>query len=337
MTNRERVIETLKFKQTDRLPYNVNLTQQMHQKMMNNPRGKECWEKINNHISERDFNKRQQEISNRAGYFKDEFGVIWNKNGADKDIGVIESKIISSPDDFLKYEFPEIDEKELRDKCEEVINNKNNNFSSVSIGFSLFERAWTLCGMEDILCYMVTDPDFVHELLQKITNYNLKKIDIALQYKELDGIQFGDDWGQQKGLIMGETYWREFIKPYLKQMYSRAKETGKYIAQHSCGDIREILDDVIELGLNVYQTFQPEIYDLKEYKKILDKRLTVWGGISTQMDLPTKSPEEIRKITEETVEVFWNNGGYIGAPTHAVPFDVPVENLVAMIDVFEKA
>ena len=336
MTNRERVIEALNFRQTDKLPYNVSLTKQMRDKMLADSKGKECWENINNHIREADMNKPQIELMGKSGYYIDEFGVVWNKNGADKDIGVIEGELISSPDDFLKYNFPEIDEKFLHSKCEYIVANKGENFTFANIGFSLFERAWTLCGMESLLCYMITDLDFVHELLQKITDYNLKKIDIALQY-DLDGMFFGDDWGQQKGLIMGETYWREFIKPYVTQMYKKAKDAGRFVGQHSCGDIRDILDDVIDAGLNVYQTFQPEIYDLKEYKKILDNRLTIWGGISTQVDLPVRTPEEIAKITQETIDIFWKNGGYIGAPTHAVPFDVPVENLIAMIEVFERA
>ena len=333
MTNRERVINTLNFKQSDKLPYSISLTQQMLDKMMANKESAECWNNVNNHITSVPLNMPSTEI--KKEYFKDEFGVIWNKTGADKEIGVIEGKLISDPSDLAKYEFPEVDEGFITDTCDWLVQNKKDNFSIADIGFSLFERAWTLCSMEDLLCYMITEPDFVHELMQKITDYNLKKMDITLSY-DIDCNMFGDDWGQQKGLIMGPALWREFIYPYLKQMYKKAKDAGRYVSQHSCGDIHEIFDDVIEAGLNIYQTFQPEIYDMTKYKEILNGRLTIWGGISTQADLPSASPEEISGLTRKTIDIMWKNGGFIGAPTHAVPFDVPVENLVSMIDVFEN-
>ena len=334
MTNRERIIAAVKFQQTDKLPYNVDLTSQMKEKMLADPKGAECWGKINNHMSSAAWlNSPQKEV--KSGHFVDEFGVVWNKTGADKDIGVIDNKLISSPDDFLKYDFPKVDEDFIRRACEWEANRKGDNALVADLGFSLFERAWTLCSMEDLLCYMITDPDFVHELMQKITDYNLRKVEISLEY-DIDINYFGDDWGQQKGLIMGPAHWREFIKPYVKQMYDKAKGGGRIIAQHSCGDNSEILDELIEIGLDVYQTFQPEVYPLEVYKPILDNRLTIWGGISTQQDLPNKTPDEIREITKNTIDIMWKNGGFIAAPTHAVPHDVPVENLIAMIEVFES-
>ena len=334
MTNRERILHTLAFEQTEKLPYSISLTGQMYDTMMQDPRGAACWSKVNNHITSESLNSPQRACA-APGHFMDEFGVVWNKNGADRDIGVIEGKVLRSPDDLLKYEFPEVDEAYIRKVCEAVVHTKGENFSIIDLGFSLFERAWTLCSMEDLLCYMITDPDFVHELMQKITDYNLKKMDITMFY-DIDCNMFGDDWGQQKGLIMGPTCWREFIKPYLSQMYAKAKNAGRFVSQHSCGDIREVLDDCIDAGLDIYQTFQPEIYGLEEYKPLLDRRLTIWGGISTQADLPSRTPEEIAQITRRTVEIMWKNGGYIAAPTHAVPSDVPVENLIAMIEVFES-
>ena len=76
------------------------------------------------------------------------------------------------------------------------------SLSFVSIGFSMFERAWTLRGMENLLVDMYENPAFVDALLDRITEYNLALIDRALRFN-LDGFRFGDDWGRQNGLIMG--------------------------------------------------------------------------------------------------------------------------------------
>jgi uroporphyrinogen decarboxylase len=89
------------------------------------------------------------------------------------------------------------------------------------------------------------------------------------------------------------------------------------------------------MGLDIYQTFQPEIYGLA-YAEKLHGKITVWGGISTQRDLPGKTSNEIKQITRETLNAFKQHGGLIAAPTHAIPGDVPAENIVAMLEVLEE-
>ena len=199
----------------------------------------------------------------------------------------------------------------------------------------MFERLWSYLGMEDALIYMITDKEFVHELLDKICEFNLKVIDIFNEYP-FDGIYFGDDWGQQRGMIMGAPLWREFIKPRMAKMYARAKKNGKFVLQHSCGDIQEIFEDLIEIGLDCYQTVQPEIYNLTEIKEKYGDRLAFWGTISTQQDLTNKTPEELKEIIKKTVAIMKKGGGFILAPTHAIPQDVPPENVIAMLNEFKK-
>jgi len=188
--------------------------------------------------------------------------------------------------------------------------------------------------MEDLLADMIQEPAFVDALLDAICDHNLKVMDIALEYP-LDGFYFGDDWGQQKGLIMGPALWRRFIRPRLARMYAHAKEKGLKVFQHSCGDIHDVFPDLIEIGLDVYQTFQPEIYDIRSVKKEFGRDLSFFGGISTQRLLPFGTPEEIRAKTREILSVMRPGGGYILSPTHAVPGDVPPENIMAMLDVFK--
>jgi uroporphyrinogen decarboxylase len=120
-------------------------------------------------------------------------------------------------------------------------------------------------------------------------------------------------------------------------MYERVKSRNKVVSQHSCGDINQIFPDLIDIGLDIYQTFQPEIYDFEKVKKEYGGHLTFWGGISTQRLLPFASPDEVRKTVKETIRIMGKDGGYIAAPTHSIPGDVPPENVVAMIEVFKNA
>ena len=331
MTHRERVIAAIQYQKPDKIPYYAEFTSRMREKMVEYTGNPEFVGSIGNHIVSVGLGKPEQEI--RPGFFLDEFGVIWNRTGVDKDIGVIDSIILEEPEDLQRYEFPPVDEAYLRGRMEELMAQSKDEFRMASWGFSLFERAWTLRGMENLLCDMVLEPEFVEELLDRITDHIMKILDIVLEY-DFDGFYFGDDWGQQKGLIMGPGNWRKYLKPRLAKLYARIHAAGKFVAQHSCGDIREVMDDLSEIGLNMYQTFQPEIYGYEYAKKIYGK-ITIWGGVSTQRDLPKKSPEEIIAVTKELMVAF-PDGGLVAAPTHAVPGDVPPENILAMLSVFQN-
>ena len=266
-----------------------------------------------------------------AGYVRDGFGVIWNRSGADKDIGVIVGAVI--PDlEALDYTLPPVDEPGIRAGVERMLAEAEDRFTVAGIGFSLFERAWTLCTMPELLMAMVAAPEAVEELLDRICDYNLKILDILCDYP-VDCIRFGDDWGQQKGRIMGPAHWRRFLKPRLKRMYGRVKAAGKFVMQHSCGDIREVLDDVIEIGLDCYETFQPEIYGYEAFAASYGDRLSIYGGVSTQQCLPCCTPDEVRRQTAALLRTVGRDGGLIAGPTHAIPGDVPCENVLAMYEV----
>jgi uroporphyrinogen decarboxylase len=186
--------------------------------------------------------------------------------------------------------------------------------------------------MEELLAGMITNSQFVNRLLDRLTEYFVGVVDYLGQFPELDCIYYGDDWGQQQGLIMGPVQWRRYIKPRLKIIHKHIKSIGKYIYIHSCGDIREILPDMIELGIDLYDPFQPEALDIFELKRVYGKDIAFLGGISLQKTLPFGTPDEVRLETRRNCEMLSKNGGYIAAPAHAVTRDVPCENIHAMYD-----
>jgi uroporphyrinogen decarboxylase len=234
------------------------------------------------------------------------------------------------------YQFPKPDLARLRSDIDNLIASRGENFCFMGFGFCMYERAWSLMGMANVLESMLVYPDELEVFFKQIGDYFLTLLDVALEYKELDGIYFGDDWGQQHGMIMGPAHWRHFIKPQMARLYSRVKAAGKYVLQHSCGDNHEILGDLIEIGLDCYQTFQPEIYDIVDIKKRFGKNLSFWGGVSTQKVLPYVTPDELKKEITRVVNILRPSGGLIIAPTHAMPRDIPSENILAMAEVFQN-
>jgi uroporphyrinogen decarboxylase len=110
---------------------------------------------------------------------------------------------------------------------DEQIERMQDRFRIYSVGFSLYERAWTLRGMENLLMDFIENPEFVHDLFTTIADWNIAHVKLALEH-DIDAVYFGDDWGQQHGLQMGPAMWREFILPQLKRMYGVVRAAGTY-------------------------------------------------------------------------------------------------------------
>lgn len=330
MNRRETVLAAMDKQDTPVIPYQLDLTDLARRRLQEHFGDPDFERGIGNYLAQ-ERNEILHAIS--PGARRDMFGVVWETE-QEGDFGVVTDYTLKEAD-FGDYCFPEPEEDAIRTKCEALKAVRDEQFTMYIIGFSLFERAWSLRGMENVLVDFITDPSFADELLERINEYNLKVIDIVAQYP-IDCIFFGDDWGQQKGLIMGPDHWRKRIKPHVRRLYERVKDRGMYIAQHSCGDIQELFPDLIEMGADIYNTFQPEVYDIEKMKNEYGQHLTFYGGISTQRLLPMSDAETVRRETRRLMGILGRRGGYIVAPTHAIPNDVPTENILALLEVMQR-
>jgi uroporphyrinogen decarboxylase len=263
---------------------------------------------------------------------RDVFGAVWDRS-IDKDIGNVEGQVLSEPS-LSGYAFPDPLDPRFFADIPGKIAEYPDRFRVFQIGFSLYERAWTLRGMARLMLDFYDHPDFVRELLVAIADYNIAQVREALKY-DIDAVYFGDDWGQQCGLQMGAKTWREFILPQLRRMYGAVHEGGKYVMIHSCGDVDELFDDLISAGVNCFNPFQPEVMDVDELLPRYRGRLTFHGGLSTQKTLPYSTPDAVRRATCRLLEL-GENGGFIFAPAHDVEGDVPLENMLAAIETVQR-
>jgi len=265
-----------------------------------------------------------------ADHVRDVYGVVWDRS-VDKDIGTPVDWPIRRPEDLDRYDWPDVRRDALYAHLPAQLADHGDRFRRYLMGFSLYERAWTLRGMDELLMDMVERPEFVERLLDAICEHNLQQVRRAVTL-DIDAVYFGDDYGMQTGLIMGLEHWRHFIKPRLARMFAAVREAGKFVCLHSCGCVTELLDDLVQIGLNLFNPFQPEVMDVFALKKRYHGRLAFHGGMSVQKVLPFGSVADVRQMTGRLIEM-GRPGGYVFSPSHSVPPDVPPENLVAMREV----
>jgi len=334
MNNRRRVLTALKHQQPDVVPYDIRFTEPARAKMAEYYGDPDFEDKLGNCFTWfRPHPNDVRYVSVGPDIWEDEFGVRWNRS-IDKDIGVPCNKLIG-PENIDDFQWPDPDDPTRYDFIDKAIPGAKDNAILASLGFALFERAWTLVGMEELLMYMLTEKDFVNQLFDKILQYNLGIIERACSL-DIDIFRFGDDWGQQRGLIMGIYLWGEFIKPRIKKMYELVKSKGRYVMIHCCGKIDGILPELIECGLDIFNPFQPEVMNVYEIKERYGGRLSFYGGISIQKTLPYGTVDEVKDEVKRLLERIGEKGGYIASPSHDIPADAKVENVAAMIEVLRE-
>ena len=202
----------------------------------------------------------------------------------------------------------------------------------VMIYGSHFEKANAARGIEHFLGDMGGHRGFAKRMLDKIIEKNMVMLENILSFSEIDGVLLGSDWGSQQALLMSPAMWRELIAPGERREYDLVKAAGKDVWLHSCGNIEAILDDLVEMGLDVLNPVQPECMDIYRLKDRYGTDLTFWGGISTQQTLPYGTPDEVRAEVAEVVSYMSQGGGYITSPAQEIQTDVPVANVMALMD-----
>jgi len=239
---------------------------------------------------------------------------------------------------FDGYDFPAAAtfiDAERRDKALEACRNNADKFLTAGFGWGLFERSWTIRGFQNALMDAVAEPDFYEELVDRIMHLHLDFIQASVKLP-VDGVMFSDDWGDQRGVLVGPERWRRFLKPRLARLYDAVHDAGKYTLSHCCGNVRDIIPDLIEIGLDVLQSVQPEAMDPYELKRDYGDKITFWGGLGSQSVLPFGTPEQIRAEVRRLCREMGRGGGYILGPAKALQPETPTLNAVAAIEAFAE-
>ncbi len=205
----------------------------------------------------------------------------------------------------------------------------------VSSGF--FEIGCAMRGYDQFAMDLLCETDIVKAIFDRLLVEKLSQIESIIKplANYIDIFCFGDDFGMQNAPFMSPQTFDEIIKPYFDQHYGAVHKAApeSFLFHHSCGSVYRLLDSMIDMGVDILNPIQPLAAEMEpERLKAKGGRLCFHGGIDLQELLPFGRPEEVRSEVERQKHVLGEGGGYICAPAHALPDDVPVENILAMFD-----
>ena len=204
----------------------------------------------------------------------------------------------------------------------------------------IISRVLELFGMERGLVYFHERPDLIHATIERVTDFYCDFYDTAL--KATDGgvqiIGFGDDFATQRDLLLSPAMWRAFSKEPLARLFSLGKRYGVHVFFHSCGAVRSVMPDLIEIGLDALFPVQPNArgMDHHELKAEFGDDLSFWGGIDVQHVLPFGKVEDVRRHVRGRIESLGAGGGYVLSSSHNLLKAFPLENILAMYDEASK-
>lgn len=224
----------------------------------------------------------------------------------------------------------------LREECEK------RKDSGIVVGgmpgcATFFIQCWYLRGLDQILMDLILSPQLAKAIIEKITEFQVDYHERL--FKEIgdlaDILMIADDYGTQSSLMMSQKHFRKFFKKPTQALIELGKKYGLKIMLHCDGNIRELIPEFIEMGIDVLNPIQnvgPDM-DTNVLKKEFGKDLCFHGAIDIQQDLPYLSPEEVTVEVRKKVEMLGKGGGYILSPTHMIQLDVPLENIFTMYEV----
>lgn len=357
MKSRERVELALNHERSDRCPFQVGFTPEFAARLqdekgiqslkVHNPHGGG-----NSYVIERAIGTDL--LITSVGWansyymdtqpYTDEWGIGWDVVPYNTPFGMgIYTEMCRHPladeNAIIGYHAPDPNRPELYRAAEQMIRDFKAEYWIVgSTVTTIFETAWALRGLKQMLMDMARNPDLANTLFEIPYHYHLTA---AKKLVELgvDMIYLGDDMGAQSQMLISPSMWRKYFKPRMANIIDGLKSINPTlkVAYHTDGNIEPIIPELIEIGLDVLNPIQPASMDPAKIKKEYGDKLCFWGTIDEQYTLPFGSPQDVVNEVKLRLKTVGFNGGLILAPTHSVQLDTPLKNFWAMINTITES
>ena len=264
--------------------------------------------------------------------YTDEWGIGWkwfdNPSGAFTEMVRHPLAGIKDPAEFQMPDFTREDRYQGARMLMEQYGEEYGIMAGVAC--TLFELAWYLRGMEQVLADMVGEKDFAHAYLDKLMGW-IETAGRKFAQMGVDVIWIGDDVGTQNRMMISPAMFREFLKPRYAKLFAEWKRINPRvkIAFHTDGYVYPILADLVEIGLDILNPVQPKSMDPAKVKRDFGDHLTLWGTVDIQEVMPFGTVEDVAEEVRLRVRTAGKGGGLILSPAHNIQAEVPIENIFA--------
>lgn len=195
---------------------------------------------------------------------------------------------------------------------------RNEHLVMSFMGTGIFEQAHNLMGIADTCMNTLLEPEALLELMEAIGEYRFNYTKLLVDNLHPDIIISHDDWGNKNSLFMSPDAWREFIKPQYVKMYKYMKDNGVLIMHHADSYCEPIIEDMVELGIDVWQGVL-NTNDIPKMQEQLAGRMVLMGGVDSIIDRPDSTEEEIRTEIRKVCQTYGPGGHFIPSITYGLP------------------
>jgi uroporphyrinogen decarboxylase len=201
---------------------------------------------------------------------------------------------------------------------------------------SVFELGWQLRGLEEFMIDLASQPALPVYIMERMTDIlveNLRRV-LAVAGDRLDMVYFYDDIATQQSLMISKKMWRQYVRPHHARLIEVAHQHGKPVMYHTDGSVRQMIPELIDMGVDLLNPLQPDAkdMDLGAIKAEFGGQLSFHGGVDIMRTLPKGKPEQVRAEVRERVRQLGPGGGYILCSSHHIQPDTPIANVIAMYD-----
>ena len=286
-------------------------------------------------------------VSDNYKIEKDADGTWLNEYGMRMRQGDIYVEVVEYPlskaetrADIESYQFPDPDAPGRFRDAEALVKKYKNDFLVIGdIEVTVFSLAHQLAGIEKLLVDMMMETPYVAALFEACAQYQTQ-IGLRLIEKGVDAIWFGDDFGTQVSLLIPPETFREQLKPVYKRMIDRFKAAKPDIISilHCDGAVAELLDDISEIGFEVFNPVQPGVpgHLPQDMKVNFGDKFAFWGAIDQQDLLPNGTAQQLEHDISEKISILGKGGGYMISPAHILQRDVSPDRVKLFIELCKK-
>lgn len=275
------------------------------------------------------------EVLMRDAQWKDEWGVTWGHAYGGVGATPVDHPLTawSELDEFIATKVPDSsDGARLAKAARSISEYGRGRYTIGYIHFLLFERLQAIRGMQNLFLDLYSNEADVRKLADAICGF---LIGYVRQWAGMgaDAVMMTEDWGTQTGLMISPTMWRDLFKPYYRRVFDEIHSLGMDVIFHSCGQVTEIIEDLIELGLDVIDPIQPGAMDMEEVARRFGGRVSFSGALDLQNLISSSSPAKIKSEVRRAIDTLGKpfGNGFLVGPSNVLTPEAPIENLRALV------